>query len=81
IPERFGHGFLSLSSDTEIEYLCSDYYSPTSESGILWNDTDLDIDWNLEEYGLCINDLIISEKDRRLGSFKEFTLSLKEIER
>ncbi|MGL5988342.1 dTDP-4-dehydrorhamnose 3,5-epimerase [Cetobacterium sp.] len=75
IPEGFAHGFLSLSSKTEVEYYCSDYYSPEHESGIIWNDKDLEIDYELEAYGLTLDDLIISEKDRVLSTLKEFVAS------
>ncbi|MGL5122750.1 MAG: dTDP-4-dehydrorhamnose 3,5-epimerase, partial [Fusobacteriaceae bacterium] len=64
VPEGFAHGFLSLSEDTEIEYLCTDYYAPEHDSGILWNDKDLNIDWELEKYNLTEEALIISEKDK-----------------
>ncbi|MGL5050057.1 MAG: dTDP-4-dehydrorhamnose 3,5-epimerase [Fusobacteriaceae bacterium] len=72
IPEGFAHGFLSLSSDAEVEYYCSDYYSPEHESGIIWNDKDLAIDYELEAYGLTLEDLIISEKDKKLDTLKVF---------
>lgn len=76
IPEGFAHGFLSLKDDTEIEYLCSDYYAPQYESGIFPFDSDLSIDWELEKYGLSSEELIISSKDKNLPSFKDFCESL-----
>ncbi|MGL5051940.1 MAG: dTDP-4-dehydrorhamnose 3,5-epimerase [Fusobacteriaceae bacterium] len=72
IPEGFAHGFLSLSSKTEVEYYCSDYYYPEHESGIIWNDKDLAIDYELEAYGLTLDSLIISEKDKKLDTLKVF---------
>ncbi|MGL6168241.1 MAG: dTDP-4-dehydrorhamnose 3,5-epimerase family protein, partial [Fusobacteriaceae bacterium] len=72
IPEGFAHGFLSLSSDAEVEYYCSDYYYPEHESGIIWNDKDLAIDYELEAYGLTLDSLIISEKDKKLDTLKVF---------
>lgn len=77
IPEGFAHGFLSLKENTEIEYLCSDYYAPQHESGIFPFDSDLNIDWELERYGLFHEKLIISDKDKELPSFKEFCEGLK----
>ena len=81
IPEGFAHGFLSLKENTEIEYLCSDYYAPQYESGIFPFDSDLNIDWELEKYGLSSEELIISSKDKNLPSFKEFCENLKEVMR
>lgn len=72
VPKGFAHGFLTLKDNTEIEYLCTDFYAPDFDSGILWNDTDLNIDWELEKYDLKEDDLIISEKDKIQGTLKEF---------
>ncbi|MEG0425736.1 MAG: dTDP-4-dehydrorhamnose 3,5-epimerase [Cetobacterium sp.] len=72
IPKGFAHGFLTLQDDTEIEYLCTDFYAPDFDSGIIWNDKELNIDWDLEKYGLKKESLIISEKDRNQGTLKEF---------
>lgn len=70
IPKGFAHGFLSLEENTIIEYLCSDFYYKEHDSGIFWNDKDLNIDWEIEKNG--IENLIISEKDRNQKSFREF---------
>ena len=72
IPKGFAHGFLSLENDTEIFYKCDNFYNPKSESGIIWNDRDLNIDWNFEKYNIDENELIISEKDKKNISFKEY---------
>ena len=72
VPKGFAHGFLTLKDNTEIEYLCTDFYAPDFDSGILWNDTDLNINWELEKYDLKEDDLIISEKDKNQGTLKEF---------
>jgi dTDP-4-dehydrorhamnose 3,5-epimerase len=58
---------LALSEHVIFTYKCDSYYNPTSEGGILYNDTDLNIDW---EYP--ISEMIISEKDLNLPSFKAF---------
>lgn len=68
IPEGFAHGCLALREKTTFYYLCSRRYHPGYDTGILWNDGDLNISWPEEESG----QIILSEKDRQLRSFKEF---------
>lgn len=63
IPRHFAHGFLVLSDQAEICYKCDDFYHPEDESGIIWNDPTLNIDWPIEDK----NDLIISYKDSKWG--------------
>ncbi len=64
VPRGFAHGFLSLKDDTVFQYLIDNDYAPTMEGGILWNDPDLDIDWEgmLKENG--IDTPLLSEKDK-----------------
>jgi dTDP-4-dehydrorhamnose 3,5-epimerase len=45
VPPGFGHGFLVLSEIADFCYLCSNYYHPQSERGIVWNDPDVAIAW------------------------------------
>ncbi|MGL6064756.1 MAG: dTDP-4-dehydrorhamnose 3,5-epimerase [Fusobacteriaceae bacterium] len=74
IPAGFAHGFLTLEDNTEFQYKCTDYYAPEFDSGILWNDKDLNINWELEKYNLTEETLIISEKDKTqqtLSTFKK----------
>lgn len=66
VPEGFAHGFLVLSDEAEIAYKCTDYYDPSDESGIIWDDKDIAIAWPLEK----ISTILISEKDRILLDFK-----------
>jgi len=47
VPPGFGHGFLTLSDETDFLYKCSDFYAPEDERSIAWNDPDLAIDWPL----------------------------------
>lgn len=61
IPRGFAHGFVSLEDGTLFQYLVDNEYAPSEEDGILWNDPDLDIDWEFEKYG--IENPILSEKD------------------
>jgi dTDP-4-dehydrorhamnose 3,5-epimerase len=64
IPEGFGHGFLALE-DCILQYKCTAYYHPASDSGIVWNDPELNIDWG-------IKNPILSLKDASLPSFQSF---------
>ena len=65
IPVGFAHGFVTLEDDTAFIYKVSDYYNPQAESGILYNDPELNIDWK-------ISGEIVSQKDKILPSFKEY---------
>ncbi len=66
IPRGFAHGFIALENDTIFSYKCDNYYDKSSESGILFNDKYLDIDWVFPE-----DKIIISEKDRNLNTFEK----------
>ncbi len=66
IPRGFGHGFSVLSETAVFAYKCDNYYHKESESGILWNDAELGIDWKIPE-----NDVILSEKDMLQPLFSE----------
>ena len=59
IPPGYAHGFVVISEIADFEYKCTDYYHPQSETGVIWNDPDLDIAWPIE-------DPILSDKDQRL---------------
>ncbi|QQV03730.1 MULTISPECIES: dTDP-4-dehydrorhamnose 3,5-epimerase [Chryseobacterium] len=69
VPRGFGHGFSVLSKSAVFSYKCDNFYHKESEGGVLWNDTDLNIDWQLP-----VEDIILSEKDKNLPpfSFKNF---------
>jgi dTDP-4-dehydrorhamnose 3,5-epimerase len=69
IPEGFAHGFLALEDDTEFMYKCTDLYSPEYDSGLLWNDETINIDWRLEEFGIKKEELTISDKDQKQAKF------------
>ena len=66
VPRGFAHGFLALEENTIFSYKCDNYYNKASERGIIYNDKDLNIDWQIP-----LENIIISEKDRELPSFKE----------
>jgi dTDP-4-dehydrorhamnose 3,5-epimerase len=66
VPKGFAHGFITLSEKSIFSYKCDNYYDKTSESGIIYNDATLRLDWHLPK-----EDFIISEKDLELPGFKE----------
>lgn len=72
IPEGFAHGFLTLEDETEFQYKCTDYYAPEYDSGVLWNDKDINIEWNLEKYGLNEETILLSEKDKKQQTLLQF---------
>jgi dTDP-4-dehydrorhamnose 3,5-epimerase len=65
IPKGFAHGFQVLSNEAIVNYKVDQYYNPKYDSGIIWNDKDLLIEWNHNI------EPILSKKDLKLISFKE----------
>ncbi|WP_396602619.1 dTDP-4-dehydrorhamnose 3,5-epimerase [Algibacter sp. R77976] len=65
IPRGFAHGFIVLENDTIFSYKCDNYYNADSESGIIFNDKFLNIDWGLSE-----DEILVSEKDKKLLTFE-----------
>ncbi len=68
IPEGFAHGFVALEENTTFLYKCTNYYHPSSERTILWNDENLFIDWGT-------NSPIVSSKDMNGEKFANFVSS------
>ena len=66
MPRGMAHGFLALEDQTVFCYKCDAYYHPESEAGIIFDDPDLGIDW-----GVPNSELIVSNKDLNLPTFKE----------
>lgn len=64
IPPGFAHGFLSLEDNSTVTYKTTEEYSPEQERGIIWNDTDIGIDWPSEN-------VIIAERDSKFPSLKK----------
>ncbi len=77
IPKDFAHGFLTLEDETEFMYKCTDLYHPEYDSGIMWNDKEIGIEWNFEKYGLKEEEILLSEKDKKHQSFREYKEKLK----
>jgi dTDP-4-dehydrorhamnose 3,5-epimerase len=71
VPAGFAHGFVVLGETATFFYKVDKFYEPGNEVGIMYNDQDLNIDWRLAE-----SEIILSEKDKTLGSFAEYAASL-----
>jgi dTDP-4-dehydrorhamnose 3,5-epimerase len=68
IPKNFAHGFYVCSKEAEFAYKCTDFYHPEDEGGLRYDDPDIGIDWPVP----AGTELILSEKDRKWGSFGEY---------
>ncbi|WP_136644805.1 dTDP-4-dehydrorhamnose 3,5-epimerase [Tabrizicola sp. YIM 78059] len=64
VPRGFLHGFLTLIDDTEVQYKCTDFYSPDHDGAVRWDDPALGIDWG-------ISAPILSDKDARAPLLSE----------
>ena len=67
IPRGFAHGFCTLEARTEVAYKVDSFYAPDCDSGLKWDDPDLNIAWPVEAGAA-----ILSDKDARLGAFRDF---------
>ena len=65
VPKGLAHGYLTLTDNVEFLYKVDDVYAPDCDSGIVWNDPDLAVDWG-------IDDPVLSPKDAALGRFRDF---------
>jgi len=64
VPPGYAHGFAVLSDSADFEYKCTNYYDPEDESGIMWNDPAIGINWP-------INKPKLSEKDQNLPRLQD----------
>lgn len=69
IPKGFAHGFLVLSDFAIVNYFCDKKYNKNSESGIIWNDKDINIKWPITE------EPIISNKDSKLQTLQQYIIN------
>lgn len=67
IPAGCGHGYLVME-DSIVSYKCAEKFYGEYDDGIIWNDAQINISWPLES----VDKIILSEKDKKLGSFQEF---------
>ena len=70
IPAGCAHGYLVLEQSI-VSYKCSEKFYSEYDDGIFWNDPDIAIDWPLELIGGA-DCIILTEKDKKLQSFKQF---------
>jgi len=65
VPEGFAHGFIVLSEIAIVSYKVNQVYKPDYDSGIIYNDKNLNIDWMLRN-----SDIVLSDKDQKLSILK-----------
>ena len=69
IPKGFAHGFLVLSDVAEFVYKCDDFYYPSDDGGMMWNDPEIGIEWPLDG----IEEIKLSEKDKKNPGLHSFS--------
>ncbi|WP_046755324.1 dTDP-4-dehydrorhamnose 3,5-epimerase [Kordia jejudonensis] len=69
VPRGFAHGFAVLKDDTIFAYKCDNFWNKEAESGIMYNDLDIAIDWMLSE-----DEILLSDKDKILPTLKSLSL-------
>ncbi len=67
IPKHFGHGYLVIEPSI-VAYKCAEKFYGEYDDGIMWNDPEIGIEWPLD----MVEEVILSDKDKSLQSFKEF---------
>ncbi len=68
VPKGFVHGFCTLKENTEFIYKVDEFYSPESDSGIVWDDPELQVDWPIKKP-------ILSDKDKNLKRYRDLKLN------
>ena len=69
VPPGFAHGYLTLEAHCEVIYKVTDYWAPSCEKGLAWNDPTVAIDWGMSE-----QELTLAEKDRSNPRLNELEL-------
>ena len=65
VPRGFAHGFVVMSETAEFAYKCDEFYHPEDEGGIMWNDSEIGIEWP------DVGEIILSEKDKKHPKLSE----------
>ncbi len=65
VPRGFAHGFLVLSETATFFYKCDNFYNKESEGGVIYNDSEINIDWQFD-----LNNVLVSDKDQQLPTLK-----------
>jgi len=65
IPPDFAHGYCVISETAVFSYKCTNFYNPSAECGIIWNDPDINIDWPIKKP-------VLSSKDSNYPRLKDF---------
>lgn len=64
VPPGYAHGFCVLTNTADFQYKCTDYYDPSDEGGLIWNDHDVGIEWPIAQP-------LLSNKDAKLPNLRE----------
>jgi dTDP-4-dehydrorhamnose 3,5-epimerase len=72
VPQGFAHAFCTLEPDTVVAYKVDDFYAPASDSGLIWNDPTLAIEWPV-----AAHEVVLSDRDLKLGRFADFVSPFK----
>ena len=67
VPPGYAHGFVVLSEFADFEYKCTDFYDPSDEGGVIWNDPQINIDWKISSPSLSEKDLDLPTLDQLNG--------------
>ena len=59
VPPGYAHGFCVLSETADFQYKCTDYYDPSDEGGVIWNDPDVAIEWPIADPSLSNKDALL----------------------
>ena len=74
IPEGFVHGFMALKNSSEVQYKTNEYWDKDYERALFWKDSDLNINWPLEN-GIEESNIIVNYKDSIAPTLKEIERS------
>ena len=67
VPKGMAHGFCVLSEEAVFQYKCDEFYHPEAEGVIVWNDSEIGIEWPVKA-----EDVLLSEKDKHHPQLKFF---------